>query len=127
MDSAAPVVFKHAERHVVLDVSIDADDRHGQGDDFGDESQRLPGSGGVELDGHGVGLGRLVQVLVRVRPVHLDGHHGLRRVIVQVAIVQGQLVRHPRLAAAVDKVVLEHPEAHWLDVVYARENLDAID
>ena len=57
-----------------------------------------------------------------LNPGHLRG-----RAIVDIAVVEGDVVRGPRLAGRVDKVELEEPEADRLHVVDAGENLDAVD
>ena len=85
----------------MLDVPVEAHNGHGEGDDLGYKAQGVPGAGGVELDRHGVGLGRLVQeFLVVVVGVHPDGDDGGDGAVVEVAVVERDVVRDPGLAVA---------------------------
>ena len=126
VDGAPLVVVEYGEAHVVFDVAIEADDGDRERDDLGDEAKMLSCSCGMELDAHGVGSGCLIKGFLIGVMVDFDGHDGLGRVVVEVAVVQGQVVGYPGLARAVDEVVLEHAEPDRLDVVDAGEHLHAV-
>ena len=103
-DGPLLIVLEHGEGDVVHHVAVDPDKGDGEGHHLGHESQHVSGPGGVELDAHRVGeLGLPELPLVLVVP-HLDVDHGPGGHVVDVLVIQGQLVRHPGLAAAVEKL-----------------------
>ena len=107
-------------------IAVDADEGDGQGDHLGHEAQAVAGPGGVKLDAHRVGQLRLPELpLVLVVP-HLDVDHGPGGHVVDVAVVKSELVRHPGLPAAVDKVVVEQPEPDWFNIVNTRKYFNTV-
>ena len=102
-DGPLLIVLEHGEGDVVHHVAVDPDKRDGEGH-FGHATQHVASASGVEFDAHGVdefGLPELPLVLV---VPHLDVDHGPGGHVVDVLVIQGQLVRHPGLAAAVEKL-----------------------
>ena len=73
------------------DVSVVVDKWHGQCDDFSNETKARPSTGGMKSDAHGIRLACLPQLLMQLLVVHFDGGHRQCGVVVDVAVIQGQL------------------------------------
>ena len=73
------------------DVSVVVDKRYRQCDDLSNETKARPGTSRMKSDAHGIRLARLPQLLVQLLVVHFDGGHRQCGVVVDVAVIQGQL------------------------------------
>ena len=73
------------------DVSVIIDKWHRQRDDFSDETKTRPGTSCMKSDTHCIRLARLPQLLMQLLVVHFDGGHRQCGVVVDVAVIQGQL------------------------------------
>ena len=73
------------------DVSVVVDKRHRQSDNLSNETKAGPGTGRMKPDAHCIRLACLPQLLVQLLIVHFDGGHRQCGVVVDVAVIQGQL------------------------------------